>query len=149
MMRFADCVPIFLYDPRQRVIGLAHAGWMGSIKRITSKAINAMMTEFDCVPIDIIVAIGPSIGPDHYEVGMDVVTELHTTFPENSDEFLTQKEGRHFLDLWELNASVLKQAGVKQIEIARRCTACDVDEWYSHRKEKGNTGRFGAILSLV
>jgi copper oxidase (laccase) domain-containing protein len=48
-----------------------------------------------------------------------------------------------------LNASVLKQAGVKQIEIARRCTACDVDEWYSHRKEKGNTGRFGAILSLV
>ena len=91
MMRFADCVPIFLYDPRQRVIGLAHAGWMGSIKRIASKAIDAMVSEFNCVPGEIIAAIGPSIGPDHYEVGMDVMTELHTTFLENSDEFLTQK----------------------------------------------------------
>jgi YfiH family protein len=149
MMRFADCVPIFLYGPRQRVIGLAHAGWMGSIKRIASKAIDAMVSEFNCVPGEIIAAIGPSIGPDHYEVGMNVVAELNTTFPENSDEFLTQKEDRYFLDLWELNASVLKQAGVKQIEIARKCTACDVDEWYSHRKEKGKTGRFGAIFSLV
>ncbi len=149
MMRFADCVPIFLYAPKHRAIGLVHAGWAGSIRRIALKAIDAMVFEFQCDLEEVLAAIGPSIGPDHYEVGTDVVKELRQNFPENIDDFLLQKENRYFLDLWTLNTFVLKEAGVKKIENARKCTACDVNEWYSHRKEKGRTGRFGAILSLV
>jgi YfiH family protein len=149
MMRFADCVPIFFYAPKQRAICLAHAGWMGSIKRIASKAIEALVSEFDCIPGEILAAIGPSIGPDHYEVGMDVVNELKQNFTNNNADFLSITNGRYYQDLWKLNAFVLKDIGVKDIEVANICTACNVDEWYSHRKEKGKTGRFGAILTLV
>lgn len=149
MMRFADCVPIFLYAPKQHAIGLAHAGWMGSIKKIASKAINAMEKEFGCISDEILAAIGPSIGPDHYEVGEEVIEELRTNFPKNNREFLKQNGSSQFLDLWKLNASILKDAGVRQIELANICTACDLVEWYSHRKEKGNTGRFGTIFSLI
>ena len=149
MMRFADCVPIFLYDPKMRVVGLAHAGWMGSIHRIGSKAVDAMVKEFGCQRDEIITAIGPSIGPDHYEVGIDVVEELTQNFRDQANEFLTIINNKCFLDLWGVNAFVLREAGIRKIEIAKKCTACDVDEWYSHRKEKGKTGRFGAILSLA
>jgi len=149
MMRFADCVPIFLYAPKQRAIGLVHAGWMGSIRKIASKAIEAMVHEFTCSPNEILAGIGPSIGPDHYEVGLEVIKELQLSFPENHQDFLIHRKDRFFLDLWKLNAYELKKAAVKEIEIAYRCTACGVDEWFSHRKEKGKTGRFGAIMSLV
>jgi hypothetical protein len=149
MMRFADCVPIFLYARKQRVICLAHAGWVGSITRIASKAIAAMVYEYQCIPGEILAAIGPSIGPDHYEVGMDVVNELTENFPSNHEGFLANNNGKYLLDLWKLNTFVLKDSGVKEIEIAQKCTACEVNEWFSHRKEKGNTGRFGAVMSLA
>ena len=149
MMRFADCVPIFLYAPKQRAIGLVHAGWIGSINKIASIAVGAMKHEFHCSPEEILAGIGPSIGPDHYEVGMDVVTKLQQKIPDKVDVCLSRKGNRYFLDLWYLNSYVLQEAGVKAIEIARICTACNIDEWYSHRKEKGRTGRFGALYTLA
>ena len=71
LMRFADCVPIFLHDPKKNVIGMAHAGWMGSVLGTVQEAIRKMQSHFRCNPADIKAGIGPSIGSDHYEIGSD------------------------------------------------------------------------------
>jgi YfiH family protein len=148
MMRFADCVPIFLFAKKSKVVGLVHAGWKGSINRIALKAVEIMVNKFHCEPFEILAGIGPSIGPDHYEVGKDVVYKIQTNFKNPAQNFYSMKENRTFLDLWALNRFILEEAGVKAIEIAGICTACNLQEWYSHRQEKGKTGRFGAVITL-
>ncbi len=147
-MRFGDCVPILLYDPIQKVIAIAHAGWQGTVKLIAEKVVTEMCSQKGCHPEDILAGIGPSIGADHYPVGADVVTEVIRAFGDMPG-LLTYQNGRTHLDLWQANATALRRAGVKQIEIANICTACHNDDWYSHRFEHGKTGRFGALISLV
>lgn len=147
-MRFADCVPILLYDPNRRVVGLVHAGWKGTVLAIVRKAIATMQEEYGCRPGDIQAAIGPSIGPDHYEVGPEVVQLVERAFGEQSSEVLIQRDGRTHFDLWEANRLWLNQAGVTQVEVAGLCTACDLKHWYSHRGEAGRTGRFGVLIAL-
>ncbi|WP_299028117.1 peptidoglycan editing factor PgeF [uncultured Thermanaerothrix sp.] len=147
-MRFADCVPILLYDPNRRVVGLVHAGWKGTVLAIVRKTITAMQEEYGCRPEDIQAAIGPSIGPDHYGVGPEVVQLVERAFGEQSSEVLIQRDGRTHFNLWEANRLWLNQAGVTQVEVAGLCTACDLKHWYSHRGEAGRTGRFGALIAL-
>jgi polyphenol oxidase len=147
-MRFADCVPLFFYDPKKQVIGLAHAGRIGTINRIAADCVKSMHENYGSNPDDIIAAIGPSIGPDHYEVKEDVIQQLQVAF-ENYEEFVIQSDdGRIFLDLWKTNRYVLLESGVKQIEVAEICTACGTKDWFSHRAEKGQTGRFATLLAL-
>jgi YfiH family protein len=148
MMRFADCVPVFFFDPVQRVIGLAHAGWVGTINKIASKTINEMRHKFGSKPGDILAAIGPSIGPDHYSVGSDVIQKAILSFGHEADSLFTQKDGKIYFNLWEANRVNLMQAGVDKIDVAGICTNCHLEDWYSHRGEHGKTGRFGAILGL-
>jgi YfiH family protein len=147
-MRFADCVPILLYDPRLKVIGILHAGWQGTLKKITSSAINKMIRVYHSEPSDIIAALGPSIGPDHYVVGDNVVQEVRNVFGARSRSTLTIREGKIYFDLWNANIILLEEAGVTQTEVSGLCTACNVDDWFSHRQENGRTGRFGAFISL-
>lgn len=147
-MRFADCVPIFLYDPVKRVIGIAHAGWLGTINGIAEKVVRTMMARYGCSPADIRAGIGPSIGVDHYPVGQDLTAATMRAFGERANQILMEKDGKTHLDLWAANRLSLQAAGVKQIEIAGVCTACNLDDWYSHRGENGKTGRFGALLAL-
>jgi polyphenol oxidase len=147
-MRFADCVPIYFYDPKNHVIGIAHAGRIGTINRIAATCIDTLKENYGSHTEDIRAAIGPSIGPDHYEVKEDVVQQLQIAF-DNFEELLIEKEdGRIFLDLWKTNQQVLMECGVSQIETAGICTACDTGEWFSHRAENGLTGRFGTLLAL-
>lgn len=147
-MRFGDCVPILLYDPIRNAIGLAHAGWIGTVEKMATVAVNSMMQKFGSNPKDILAGIGPSIGPDHYEVGEDVVSRFKESFGEDASRFFSNVNERTHLDLWEANRYCLENAGVRQIEISGICTACNAKDWFSHRKEKGKTGRFGAVLSL-
>lgn len=147
-MRFADCVPIILYDPLRKVVGLAHAGWMGTVRGVVRAALEAMQARFGTQPADLQAAIGPSIGPDHYAVGPDVVTQVRQTFGGDASALLARIDGDMHFDLWAANRLLLEQAGVRQIEVAGLCTACDLDDWYSHRAEKGRTGRFGALIAL-
>ncbi|MDT8896847.1 peptidoglycan editing factor PgeF [Thermanaerothrix sp. 4228-RoL] len=147
-MRFADCVPIFLYDPENNVVGLVHAGWKGTLAAVTYKAIEVMRTKYGSVPSNILAAIGPSIGPDHYVVGPEVIEGVKQTFQEDSEALLIQRNGRTYFDLWQANTLWLSKAGVAQVEIAGLCTACDTHHWYSHRGEAGRTGRFGALIAL-
>jgi purine-nucleoside/S-methyl-5'-thioadenosine phosphorylase / adenosine deaminase len=148
MMRFADCVPVFLHDPVHKIIGIAHAGWLGTVRGIIPATLEAIKTNFGSNPADIIAGIGPSIGPDHYEVGAEVVTQVQKTFGVDASSLLV-KEGEHtFFDLWAANRMQLEAAGINHIEISGLCTACHTEDWFSHRAEHGQTGRFGAIFAL-
>jgi YfiH family protein len=148
MMRFADCVPVLLYDPIHKVVGIAHAGWMGTVRGAVRAAVEAMQVRFGSRPADIQAGIGPSIGPDHYQVGPDVVIQVRQAFGERASSLLVERAGAIHFDLWAANRQALEQTGVMQIEVAGLCTACHTDDWFSHRAERGRTGRFGAIIAL-
>ncbi len=147
-MRFADCVPILLSDPVRKAIGIVHAGWQGTVRRTALSAVHAMQGHFGCRPEDIHAGIGPSIGPDHYEIGADVAAQVQQAFGTAADVVLSEKVGRTFFDLWEANRLLLSSGGVRHIEVSGLCTGCHLEDWYSHRLENGKTGRFGALLAL-
>lgn len=147
-MRFADCVPLLVHDPRNGIIGLAHAGWMGTLRDVATATIEAMKKTYGSNPAEVIAVIGPSIGPDHYEIGADVILQVMQKYGDESEVFLKSHNGKIHFNLWEANRSALEQAGVGQIEVCGICTACHIEDWYSHRAEKGRTGRFGAMISL-
>jgi YfiH family protein len=148
LMRFADCVPIMLYDPGRQVIGLAHAGRLGTARRVVQSAVRGMIEHFSCDPLEIRAALGPSIGPDHYEVGADVISAVRKTLPGKADLFLNSNGGSTYFDLWAANHDQLIEMGIQRIEVAGICTACHTGDWYSHRAENGLTGRFGALIGL-
>ncbi len=147
-MRFADCVPILLHDPRRRVAGIAHAGWLGTVRATAAAAVRAMGERYGSRPEDIQAAIGPSIGPDHYEVGPDVIARVEQSFGDQAGRLIHERGQRQHFDLWEANRLQLEKAGVRQVEVAGLCTACHLEDWFSHRAEKGKTGRFGALIAL-
>jgi YfiH family protein len=147
-MRFADCVPLLLHDPRNGVIGIAHAGWMGTLREVATSSVNAMKKNYGSHPEELVVGIGPSIGPDHYEIGADVILQVMQKFGDDSERVLKSHSGKIHFNLWEANRMFLEQAGVQKIELAGICTACNTGDWFSHRAEKGRTGRFGALISL-
>ena len=147
-MRFADCVPILLHDLRKGVIGIAHAGWKGTLGDVPASAVATMQKQYGSDPADIVAGIGPSIGPDHYEVGADVILQVMHKFGDESDKVLKSHNGKIHFDLWKTNRILLERAGVGRIEIAGICTACNTQDWFSHRAEKGRTGRFGALIAL-
>lgn len=148
-LRFADCTPILLYDPRQQAIGAVHAGWRGTVQGAVTAAVRAMAEAFGTAPADLRAWIGPSIGVERYEVGPEVLEAALAHF--GSLEAITwhnPKTGRHHFDLWAANRLDLERAGVRQIATAGLCTATHTDEFFSHRAEAGKTGRFGAVISL-
>lgn len=147
-MRFGDCVPILLHDPVRGVIGLAHAGWMGTASGIVREAITAMHSAYGCHPGDIQAAIGPSIAVHHYEVGREVVEKVENFFGILAEEFLVRDRGKNYFDLWKANRYQLEKMGVEQIEVSGICTACNLEDWFSHRGEQGKTGRFGVLMAL-
>ncbi len=147
-MRFADCVPVLFYDPIKRVVGLAHAGWQGTVKGVVTATVEKMVTFYNCAPVDIRAAIGPSIAVHHYEVGDNVIQQVRENFGQQADALLPPRNGSTFFDLWAANHLLLEQAGVQKIEISGLCTACHPEDWFSHRGEQGKTGRFGALIAL-
>lgn len=148
LMRFADCVPILLFDPVNRVIGISHAGWMGTVNKIAGKTVLQMNQNYGTNPNDILAAIGPSIGPDHYSVGDDVLEKVYLSFRGKAEQFINYDHGKSYFDLWKANQSVLNEVGVCKIEVAEICTNCNLNDWFSHRGEHGKTGRFGVVIGL-
>jgi YfiH family protein len=147
-MRFADCVPILLCDPARRVAGLVHAGWMGTVKKVAAAAVEALARQHRSYRGDILAAIGPSIGPDHYTIGPDVEAQVQAAFGLDAGTLLHKHDGSVQFDLWAANRLILEQAGVHRIEVAGICTACHLEDWFSHRGEQGKTGRFGTVIGL-
>ena len=147
-MRFADCVPILLFDPVRRAAGIAHAGWKGTLAKVAASAVEALRRHFGSRPEDILAGIGPSIGPDHYAVGAEIVEAVRGAFGPAADRWLDRRGDAVNLNLWAANEFTLRQSGVDKIAVAGICTACHTEDWFSHRAERGRTGRFGALLWL-
>jgi len=149
MLFFADCVPVLMYDPTQRVVAISHAGWKGTVAKIAAKTVGVMQAKFGTRPADCVIAIGPSIGPDSYEVDQPVIDELQAAFPW-WEELVVRRGDRWLLDLWQANRRQLEEIGVdgRNIEVSGVCTQCNPELFYSHRGENGTTGRMGAIIML-
>ncbi|MBX6342945.1 MAG: peptidoglycan editing factor PgeF, partial [Thermomicrobiaceae bacterium] len=146
----ADCVPILLYDPRHRVVAAVHAGWRGTVANVAGRAVATMRERFGTQPIELLAGIGPSIGPCCYEVGEEVESAWAAAGVDHDGVALRRESASLRFDLWRANALALQAAGVREerIEIAAVCTACHVDRFFSHRAERGRTGRFAAIIAV-
>jgi polyphenol oxidase len=170
----ADCLPVILADGKSRAVGVLHAGWRGTVKRIVEKGVGEMQRCFGTRPRDIRAAIGPGVHGCCYEVGPEVRTQFESQFGygsklfrevEESDPvrekypllFLTARAPGHselpkkiFLDLVEANRRQLIAAGVaaKNISASPLCTSCRTDLLFSYRKEKGATGRMMAVAGI-
>ena len=141
----ADCVPVLLYDPKQKVVAAVHAGWKGTKAEIVSKTLKKMQEVFGCKPEDIVAAVAPSIGRCCYEVGEDVAAHFF-----DIPEAYTEKGDKYMLDLPYINKYQLFNSGLKEenIEMSGICTACEVDRFFSYRKEQGCSGRFMSLIGL-
>ena len=152
MILLADCVPILFYDPTKRVIGAAHAGWRGTLRFVAHNTVKVFRKDFGCSPEDIVVGIGPSIGPCCYQVGQDVVSQVQNVFGTGQD-CINRKSanGKGYFDLWTANLKQLIQAGIpeKNIELAEICTRHHPELFFSYRHEKRKTGRFGAGIVIA
>jgi polyphenol oxidase len=149
LMRFADCVPIILWDSVHAVVGLVHAGWQGTLKQIIRITVDRMITEYNTQPDVLRAGIGPAIGPCCFQVGPEVVAKVQQTLPDAPGILSPQTVNGHaYLDLWAANRNQLERCGVRQVEIAEKCTCCHQDEFYSHRGSGGRTGRFAVIVGL-
>lgn len=149
---YADCVPLFLVDTKNKAIGLSHSGWKGTAGRMGEGTVKAMKEAFGTRPEDIRAAIGPSICQDCYEVSRDVAEEFFSLFPKEDSRILKQgrEEGKYQLNLWEANKRILLQAGVllEKIEVTDVCTCCNSSYLFSHRASMGRRGNLGAFLQL-
>ena len=138
----ADCVPIAFYDPIQKVIAIAHAGWRGTCKQIVRNTIDVMLKNFDCKVADIYVVIGPSISVEAYQVGEELYEDFKLAGFPVSDIFKTIDSNLH-LDLWKANNWLLEQSGVPltQIQISGLCTFKNNEDFFSARKLGIKSGR--------
>lgn len=147
----ADCVPILLFDPKQQVIAVAHAGWRGTVARIAAKTAQQLIQQFQCAPETLLVAIGPSISQKNYEVGNDVLAEfVKADFPTGKFFSKNLHNGKLQLDLWEANRWQLEEVGIlpKHIEVANICTFDQADTYFSARKLGIHSGRTASCLML-
>ncbi len=147
----ADCVPVIVADPAAPALGLAHAGWRGTVRGVASRLVRALVERAGARPERLVAALGPSIGPCCYEVDEPVVGPLRAAFPDAWTAWARPAgRGRWWLDLWAANEAQLEAAGVPAAGIASPglCTACRGDLFYSYRRDKGLVGRLAALAVL-
>ena len=138
MLFYADCVPVLLADPVQKVVAVCHAGWKGTVAKIANKTLQVMQEYFGTKPVDCVCGIGPSIGPECYEVDHTVMESFRANFTAWED-LLKPCGDRWQLDLWQANNIQLIEGGVKaeNITISRVCTKCSNELFFSYRQENG------------
>lgn len=155
LLAFADCTPLLFHDPQQGIVGLAHAGWRGTVADIAGATVRALVRHYGSDPARIIVGIGPAIGPCCYQVDTPVLAAweaLGVADPAVARAVAPRDGQRQWrFDLARANRRLLERAGImpEQIEDAACCTACRVTAYPSHRAEAGRAGRFAAIIALT
>jgi len=136
----ADCVPILLGDPCTGAVAAVHAGWRGTIARAAARAVEALQREYGAHPENLLAAVGPAIGPCCYEVAAELAERFAAAIGPSTC-MVHPRTPR--VDLWTANEQVLREAGVpaERIEVIERCTACDAESFFSHRRDGARTGR--------
>ncbi len=156
-VRTADCVPVLLYDPVKRAVAAVHAGWKGTVLHISEKTVNLMTIKYGCQPADIRAVLGPSIGPDSFQVGEEVAEHFkNAQFP--MDKIWSFRgpgdgspmSGGHHINLWEANRWLLEKAGVLPDNIQ----VCGIDSFtdasfFSARREGTQCGRTINSIKLI
>ncbi len=156
-VRTADCVPILLYDPVQRVVAAIHSGWKGTVLKIAQKTIGLMKCNFGCLPENLRAVIGPAIGPDSFQVGPEVVDKFRDAgFPmpqvwsDRGPGDGSPMSGGHHIDLFRANKWILEQSGVPadNIQISGIDTYTDLS-FFSARREGTACGRNINAIRLI
>jgi len=165
-VRTADCVPVLVYDPKQKVVAAIHAGWRGTVKHIVRLTIEKMQQDYHCDPTDLYAMIGPSISPEAFEVGQEVVEEFRQAGREecivkcqmSNDKCqlsnvkcqMSTQPIRPHIDLWQSNVMDLLEAGLEldHIDCTPLCTFQNSDILYSARKEGIGTGRIVSAIKM-
>lgn len=149
---YADCVPLYFVDTRQKAIGLAHSGWRGTVARMGEQMLWAMKNAFGTKPEDVVAAIGPSICQACYEVSEDVAEAFRQKASREWEAILQKgkEKGKYQLDLQKANQLILMNAGVpkRQIAVSDICTCCNSSIMFSHRASGGKRGNLGAFMEL-
>ncbi|MFH2105254.1 MAG: peptidoglycan editing factor PgeF [Parcubacteria group bacterium] len=147
----ADCVPISFYDPQQKVVGIAHSGWQGTVKNIAGKMVRRMIEQFGSIPEDIIVYLGPSIGSCCYEVSRakdDRVAKFNAEF---GSRVVKKKSEKVYLDLWRAVELQLERVGVpaENVEMSKICTCCGNKYKLPSYYRDSKRGNVGTMLSVI
>lgn len=149
---YADCVPLYFLDPVNKVIGLAHAGWRGTVKKIGKKMIQTMVTHYDTNPNELLAGIGPSIGGCCFEVSEDVKIAFDNVFDCDTIDKIVKNKGdnKYLINLWEANAASMVEGGMdyNNITVGDICTMCNKEDMFSHRGTGGKRGSLSAIMEL-
>lgn len=142
MIQVADCQAQVLYDPIQRVFGVVHAGWKGLVKDVTGATLKVMADKFGSTPGNIVAGIAPSLGPC-----CSYFSDPKNELPQNFHQFIDDKNR---VDLWSFAIEQLKLHSLKteNIQLTKLCTQCKGDDFFSYRRSKGTTGRFGIMAML-
>ncbi|MCM1265068.1 MAG: peptidoglycan editing factor PgeF [Candidatus Gastranaerophilales bacterium] len=149
-LNFADCVPVILYDKKNNVAAIAHAGWRGTVSQIVQKTVFEMINKRGTKVEDVYAVIGPAIGMCCYNVGNEVEDGVKKSVKDYSKLF-RYSEDKIFVDLKQTNAQQLFDIGVlkEHIDICPFCTSCRNDLFFSYRKENGTTSRHSAVIKLL
>ena len=152
MTFYADCVPVFFYDPVKKVVAMNHSGWKGTVAKISRCMLSRLKEEYGTEASDLICAVGPSICKDCYEVSEDVAKQFMDAYTKAQvDEIVYDKgDGKYLLDLHRANYYNLVDFGVlpEKIDVTNICTCCNSDVLFSHRASHGLRGNLGAVIML-
>lgn len=151
LVMVADCIPVILTDPQQGVVAAVHAGWRGTQQGIVAEAIELMVQDYGANPSDIHVGIGAGIGFDAFEVGPEVAEAFQDQIDLSDASLAYQKGEKYHLNLQAINRLQAQAKGVPDTQIAHlpHCTFRESELFYSYRRDKGVTGRLGALVCLT
>lgn len=147
---YADCAALAFFDTKEKVIGVAHAGWRGAVGHIASKTVKTMSEQFGCNPNNILVSVGPCICKSCFQVGDEVCTQVLQSYGNSAETLITKTQSGNYLDLAGLNQSDLIQCGVpnENISMSNLCTCCNSHRFWSHRKTNGIRGKHAVFIGM-
>lgn len=156
-LSYADCTPIYLYDPVKKVVGNIHSGWQGTLQGIGKVAVETMISNYNCNPEDIICLFGPHIKKCHFEVGEEVANKFRERYFKMVDindiiEYTGRINGedKYHIDTAKINENLIKELGLKQENIIDSgiCTVCNKEQMHSYRAGGKDAGRNTALIGM-
>lgn len=146
IIKTADCIPILLFDNKNKVLSLVHSGWKGTLNNIVSNAINLMVSNYNSKKENISAYLYPSIRICHFEVEKDVYIKFKNKIP-NFDKYVIKKIPKYYIDLNQIIIDNLKELGIKNIIDTNICTYCNHNQFYSYRYN--HTDKRNYLIALI